>query len=69
MPSEILMWNRAAETMLREQLQALQLQRLRAMVSGASRRACRFMRSDWPWQASRPIISNRSTIWRASLSP
>src|SRR4051794_39646825 len=36
MPSESLMWNRAAETMPREQLQALQLQRLRAMVARVS---------------------------------
>ena len=32
------MWNRAAETMPREQLQALQVQRLRAMVSRVSAR-------------------------------
>jgi phenylacetate-CoA ligase len=38
MPSEILFWNRAAETMPREQLQALQCQRLRAMVARVSER-------------------------------
>jgi phenylacetate-CoA ligase len=38
MPTESLMWNRAAETMPREQLQALQLQRLRAMAARVSER-------------------------------
>jgi len=38
MPSDILMWNPAAETMPRKQLQALQLERLRTLVARVSQR-------------------------------